>query len=96
VSERHQHEGGTAHPTTLQKPQAGSPQPGSGLWRQPSGNQIAVKNQRTLGIVVALVSAVNFAIANTLAGVAYEGGSDPLALSTTRCILPTLLVFVIL
>jgi len=55
-----------------------------------------VKNQRTLGIVVALVSAVNFAIANTLAGVAYEGGSDPLALSTTRCILPTLLVFVIL
>ncbi|NQV54844.1 MAG: DMT family transporter [Rhodospirillales bacterium] len=54
------------------------------------------KNQRSLGIVVALVSAFNFAIANTLAGVAYKGGSDPLALSTTRFILPAVLVFLIL
>lgn len=55
-----------------------------------------LKNQRTLGIVVALVSAVNFAVANTLAGVAYKGGSDPLTLSTTRFILPMVLVFLIL
>ena len=55
-----------------------------------------LKNQRTLGIVVALVSAVNFAVANTLAGLAYEGGSDPLTLSTTRFILPAVLVFIIL
>lgn len=43
-----------------------------------------LKNQRTLGIVVALVSAVNFAISNTMTSLAYEGGSDPLTLSTTR------------
>ncbi len=53
-------------------------------------------DQRTLGIVLALVSAVNFALANTLAGVAYQGGTDPLTLSATRFILPAVLVFSIL
>jgi drug/metabolite transporter (DMT)-like permease len=55
-----------------------------------------VSNQRTTGIVVALVSAASFAVANTLAGVAYEGGTDPLTLSTTRFILPALVLLVIL
>ncbi len=55
-----------------------------------------LKNQRTVGIVVALVSAVNFAVANTLAGVAYKGGSDPLTLNATRFVIPTFLVFFML
>lgn len=55
-----------------------------------------MKDRRTLGIVLALVSAFNFAISNTLAGVAYQGGTDPLTLSTTRFILPAVLVILIL
>jgi DME family drug/metabolite transporter len=52
-----------------------------------------VAESRTIGIVVALFSAVSFAVANTLAGVAYAGGSDPLTVSTTRFILPAILIY---
>ena len=45
---------------------------------------------------MALVSAVNFALSNTLAGVSFEGGSDPLTLLTTRFFLPAILIFLIL
>ena len=56
----------------------------------------AVKSQRLVGIFLALVSAVFFALANTLAGVAYQGGSNPFTLSATRFILPAIMLFFIL
>jgi len=56
----------------------------------------AVKSQRLVGIFLALVSAVFFALANTLAGVAYQGGSNPFTLSATRFILPAIILFFIL
>jgi len=55
-----------------------------------------VKSQRPVGIVLALVSAGFFALANTLAGVAYKGGSNPFTLSATRFVLPAILLFLIL
>jgi DME family drug/metabolite transporter len=55
-----------------------------------------VKSQRLVGIFLALVSAVFFAMSNTLAGVAYKGGSNPFTLSATRFILPSILLFFIL
>ena len=55
-----------------------------------------VKSQRLVGIILALVSAVFFAVANTLAGVAYQGGSNPFTLSATRFILPAILLFFVL
>ena len=55
-----------------------------------------MKSQRLVGIFLALVSAVFFAVANTLAGVAYQGGSNPFTMSATRFILPALLLFFIL
>jgi drug/metabolite transporter (DMT)-like permease len=55
-----------------------------------------VKSQRLAGIFLALVSAVFFAVSNTLAGVAYQGGSNPFTLSATRFILPAILLFFIL
>ncbi len=53
-------------------------------------------NHRLAGILLALVSAVFFALANTLAGVAYKGGSNPFTLSATRFVLPALFLFVVL
>jgi drug/metabolite transporter (DMT)-like permease len=55
-----------------------------------------MQSRRLVGIGLALVSAVFFALANTLAGVAYKGGSNPFTLSATRFVLPALLLFVIL
>lgn len=55
-----------------------------------------VINKRIFGILLALVSAVFFAVSNTLAGVAYIGGSNPFTLSATRFILPAILLFFIL
>ncbi len=57
---------------------------------------MAVQSQRFAGIFLALVSAVFFALANTLAGVAYQGGSNPFTLSATRFILPAILLFFVL
>jgi len=57
---------------------------------------VPVKSQRLVGIFLALVSAVFFAVSNTLAGVAYKGGSNPFTLSATRFILPAILLFLIL
>jgi drug/metabolite transporter (DMT)-like permease len=56
----------------------------------------AVKSQRLVGIFLALISAVFFALANTLAGVAYQGGSNPFTLSATRFVLPAIMLFFIL
>ncbi len=55
-----------------------------------------MQSQRLVGIFLALVSAVFFAVSNTLAGVAYKGGSNPFTLSATRFILPAILLFFIL
>lgn len=51
---------------------------------------------RVFGIVLALVSSVFFALANTMAGVACVGGSNSFTLTTTRFVLPAVFLFVIL
>lgn len=55
-----------------------------------------MKSQRLVGIFLALVSAVFFALSNTLAGVAYIGGSNPFTLSATRFVLPSIMLFLML
>ena len=42
-----------------------------------------------LGIAVAIAAGAAFAIANTSAGVAYQAGSNPLTVASTRFLLPT-------
>lgn len=49
-----------------------------------------------LGIVLLLVIGVGFALANTLAGLAYTGGTDALTVSTSRFLLPALVLVLIL
>ncbi|MBO6784314.1 MAG: DMT family transporter [Alphaproteobacteria bacterium] len=49
-----------------------------------------------MGIILVLVIGVCFAMANTLAGLAYTGGTDALSVSTSRFMLPALILVVIL
>ena len=49
-----------------------------------------------LGMLVALISAVCFGLSNTLAGIAYVGGSNPSTLSATRFLLPAIIIFCLL
>ena len=42
-----------------------------------------------VGITVALAAAAGFALANTSASVAYQGGSNPLTVAATRFLMPT-------
>lgn len=49
-----------------------------------------------LGIVLVLAIGVCFAMANTLAGVAYTGGTDALSVATARFFLPAAILLVIL
>jgi drug/metabolite transporter (DMT)-like permease len=42
-----------------------------------------------LGIAIALAAAAGFALANTSASVAYQGGSNPLTIAATRFLVPT-------
>ena len=49
-----------------------------------------------LGIALVLAIGVGFAMANTLAGVAYTGGTDALSVATARFFLPALILLVIL
>ena len=49
-----------------------------------------------LGIALVLFIGVCFALANTFAGLAYQGGSDPLSVSTARFVLPTAVLLIIL
>ena len=42
-----------------------------------------------VGIAVALAAAAGFALANTSASVAYQGGSNPLTVAATRFLVPT-------
>lgn len=55
-------------------------------------------NRRKSIVGIAIVVGISgcFAMANTLAGVAYKGGSDPLSVSTARFFLPALALAVIL
>lgn len=49
-----------------------------------------------LGIALVVFIGVCFAMANTLAGLAYRGGSDPLSVSTARFFLPAIVLAAIL
>ena len=49
-----------------------------------------------IGVIIALLSAVCFALSNTFAGLAYKGGVTPMTLSATRFFLPTILLLGIL
>ena len=48
------------------------------------------------GVSMALISAVCFALSNTLAGLAYTGGMTPVTLSATRFFLPTVILLTLL
>ena len=49
-----------------------------------------VSSRRTwVGITVALAAAAGYALANTLATMAYQGGSNPLTVAATRFLAPT-------
>jgi len=74
-------------PIPQQRPPSRTTTPAAVLANQKLGVS-PVKSQRLVGIFLALVSAVFFALSNTLAGVAYLGGSDPFTLSATRFVLP--------
>ena len=50
---------------------------------------VARYSRARLGIAVAIAAGAAFAIANTSAGVAYQGGSNPLTVASTRFLLPT-------
>ena len=54
------------------------------------------QNARGLGIALALVSAVGFALSNSVVGLAYQGGTNPISVSATRFILPLIILVVIL
>jgi hypothetical protein len=50
---------------------------------------VARYSRAWLGIAVAIAAGAAFAIANTSASVAYQGGSNPLTVASTRFLLPT-------
>ena len=50
---------------------------------------VARYSRAWLGVAVAVAAGAAFAIANTSAGVAYQGGSNPLTVASTRFLLPT-------
>lgn len=60
----------------------------------PSAPFTAAAPRLRAGIVLALATAVAFALANTAAGLAYQGGSNPLTVAALRFIFPTLALFV--
>ncbi len=53
-------------------------------------------NQYKTGVCIALISAVCFALSNTFAVLAYNGGSTPFTLSATRFFLPSLILLILL
>ena len=54
------------------------------------------KSQYKTGVILALGSAVCFALSNTFAGLAYQGGATPFTLSATRFFLPAAILLIIL
>jgi drug/metabolite transporter (DMT)-like permease len=51
--------------------------------------EVTRSSRAWIGIAVAIAAGAAFAIANTSAGVAYRGGSNPLTVASTRFLLPT-------
>ncbi len=49
-----------------------------------------------VGILIVGAVSICFALSNTLAGLAYTGGADPLSVSTVRYFLPALILLVVL
>ncbi|MDA0785358.1 MAG: DMT family transporter [Proteobacteria bacterium] len=52
--------------------------------------------REVLGILIVLGVGVCFALSNTLAGLAYTGGANPLSVSTVRYFLPAIILLVVL
>ena len=50
---------------------------------------VAGYSRQSFGVAVAIAAGAAFAIANTSAGVAHQGGSNPLTVTSTRFLLPT-------
>ena len=48
------------------------------------------------GVILAIGSAVCFALSNTFAGLAYQGGATPFTLSASRFLLPAVFLLIIL
>jgi drug/metabolite transporter (DMT)-like permease len=53
-------------------------------------------NKRYTGLFLALSSGLGFMASNTLAGLSYQFGTNPLAVSTTRFILPAIILLLLL
>ena len=53
-------------------------------------------HREVLGILVVLGVGVCFALSNTLAGLAYTGGANPLSVSTVRYFLPAIILIIVL
>lgn len=53
-------------------------------------------NHDSIGITIALVAAVGFAMSNATLGLAYQGGANPLTVSFTRFFLPIILLLAVL
>ncbi|MFP6711637.1 MAG: DMT family transporter [Rhodospirillales bacterium] len=53
-------------------------------------------NKRTLGLFLALTSAVGFAFSNTFASLSYQSGVNPLTITATRFILPGIALVILL
>lgn len=54
-----------------------------------SAIEVTRSSRAWIGVAVAITAGAAFAIANTSAGVAYQGGSNPLTVASTRFLLPT-------
>jgi DME family drug/metabolite transporter len=54
----------------------------------------SMQSREWAGTALALAAALAFALANALAGLAYQGGSDPMTVSAFRFVLPTMAVVI--
>ena len=57
-------------------------------------NRSQLHSRAWLGVVVALAAAAGYAVANTSASLAYQGGSNPLTVAATRFLVPTIALIV--
>ena len=51
--------------------------------------EVTRSSRAWVGVAVAIAAGAAFAVANTAAGLAYQGGSNPLTVASTRFLLPT-------
>jgi drug/metabolite transporter (DMT)-like permease len=64
------------------------------LAKESESRMSSLKSREWAGIVLALATAVAFALANASAGLAYHSGSNPLTVSAFRFVLPTVVLVV--